>query len=155
MREYFSGAGWETDRVLRGMAEAEDFYSDALVQIKMDSWSTGRVVLVGDAGYCASPMSGMGTTLALTGACSLAGALLRHEGSTAEDGFAAYEAEMRPVVTKAQKLAPGMPRIMHPQALWELVLLHGLLFILEKSGVMAIVSMVFGPPADKISLEER
>ncbi|KAJ6787875.1 hypothetical protein PWT90_08932 [Aphanocladium album] len=154
MREYFTGTGWETDRVLRGMADAEDFYFDALVQIKMDRWSTGRVVLVGDAGYCASPMSGMGTTLAFTGACSLAGAILRHDHAP-EDAFAAYEGEMRPVVRAAQKLAPGMPRIMHPQALWELVLLHGLLFVLQRSGIMAMLGRLFGPPADKISLEEH
>lgn len=50
MKEYFDGAGWETDRIVREMAAAEDFYYDALVQIKMDKWSTGRVVLLGDAG---------------------------------------------------------------------------------------------------------
>ncbi len=50
MKEYFAGAGWETDRILRGMADAQDFYFDALVQIMMNEWSTGRVVLLGDAG---------------------------------------------------------------------------------------------------------
>lgn len=50
MEEYFTGTGWETERILRGMADAEDFYFDALVQIKMERWSTGRVVLLGDAG---------------------------------------------------------------------------------------------------------
>lgn len=50
MREYFDGSGWETDRILREMDGAEDFYYDALVQIKMDRWSTGRIVLLGDAG---------------------------------------------------------------------------------------------------------
>ena len=39
------------------------------------SWSSGRVTLVGDAGYCASPLSGMGTSLALVGAYVLAGEL--------------------------------------------------------------------------------
>ncbi|OAA78718.1 oxidoreductase [Akanthomyces lecanii RCEF 1005] len=154
MEEYFTGAGWETERILREMADAEDFYFDALVQIKMERWSTGRVVLLGDAGYCASPMSGMGTTLAFTGAHSLARAILRRQDSL-EQVFAEYEAEMRPIATKAQKLAPGMPRMMHPQALWELVLLHGLLFILKNSGIFTILGMLFGPPANKISLEKH
>lgn len=39
----------------------------------MAAWSSGRVALVGDAGYCASPLSGMGTSLALVGAYVLAG----------------------------------------------------------------------------------
>ena len=37
--------------------------------------ASGRVALVGDAGYCASPLSGMGTSLALVGAYLLAGEL--------------------------------------------------------------------------------
>ena len=35
----------------------------------------GRVTLVGDAGYCPSPLSGQGTSLALVGAYVLAGEL--------------------------------------------------------------------------------
>ncbi|ATY61643.1 2-polyprenyl-6-methoxyphenol hydroxylase-like oxidoreductase [Cordyceps militaris] len=101
------------------MADAQNFYYDALVQVKMDAWSTGRVVLVGDAGYCASPFSGMGTTLALTGACSLVRVLLRYQDAV-DQAFAEYEAAMRPVAMRAQKLAPGMPRVIHPQARWEL-----------------------------------
>ena len=49
------------------MPSASDYYFDAAAQIRMDHWSQGRVVLVGDAGYCASPMSGQGTSLALIG----------------------------------------------------------------------------------------
>ena len=42
----------------------------------MPSWSKNRVALVGDAGYCASPLSGQGTSLApLVGAYILAGEL--------------------------------------------------------------------------------
>ena len=40
----------------------------------METWSEGRVTC-GDAGYCASPLSGMGTSLALVGAYVLAGEL--------------------------------------------------------------------------------
>lgn len=50
MAEHFVGAGWETDRIVRGMVDVEDFWFDALVQVKMERWSTGRVVLLGDAG---------------------------------------------------------------------------------------------------------
>jgi hypothetical protein len=35
----------------------------------MPTISNGRVTLIGDAGYCASPLSGMGTSLALVGRC--------------------------------------------------------------------------------------
>ena len=50
MKELFEGAGWETERVIKGMEEADDYYYDEIAQIKMPKWSKGRVVLLGDAG---------------------------------------------------------------------------------------------------------
>ena len=70
---HFAGAGWECDALLAAAEEADDFYFDAFVQVRMPTISPGRVTLVGDAGYCASPLSGMGTSLALVGAYVLAG----------------------------------------------------------------------------------
>ena len=64
----------------------DDFYFDAFAQVHMPTWSSGRVGLVGDAGYCASPLSGMGTSLALVGAYLLAGEL--GVGKTAMLGIA-------------------------------------------------------------------
>ncbi|MEU1737381.1 hypothetical protein [Streptosporangium sp. NPDC020145] len=56
------------------MDRAEDFFFDANAQVEMDRWSSGRVVLLGDAGYCAAPASGHGASQAL-GAYVLAGEL--------------------------------------------------------------------------------
>jgi len=50
LQEYFQGAGWESGRVVREMLTTDDFYYNPIAQIKMDKWSRGRVVLVGDAG---------------------------------------------------------------------------------------------------------
>ena len=52
--EYFQGVGWESERVIREMLWTDDFYYDMVGQVKMDSWSKGKVVLLGDAGF-ASP----------------------------------------------------------------------------------------------------
>lgn len=49
--EYFQGVGWESERVLKEMMSTKDFYYDMVGQVKMDKWSKGRVVLLGDAGY--------------------------------------------------------------------------------------------------------
>ncbi|MGY0062613.1 FAD-dependent monooxygenase [Streptomyces sp. LZ34] len=102
---------WEAPRMLKAMWEASDFYSDAMAQIRMERWSRGRVALLGDAGYCASPLSGQGTSLALVGAYVLADALGRADGDH-RAGFAAYERRMRPFVELNQALAtenPGGP----------------------------------------------
>src|SRR5579875_215440 len=75
LAQRFAGAGWQCDALVAAARKADDFHFDAFAQVHMDAWSAGRVTLVGDAGYCASPLSGMGTSLALVGAYVLAGEL--------------------------------------------------------------------------------
>ena len=69
----------------------------------MDRWSTKRVTLVGDAGYCPSPFSGQGTSLALIGAFVLRCELARTPAETSA-AFARYEDRMRPFVLMNQDM---------------------------------------------------
>lgn len=62
LKEIFTGAGWEAPRLLKAMDETSDFYLHPTVQIRMDKWHKGRVVLLGDAAWAPSPLGGMGTT---------------------------------------------------------------------------------------------
>lgn len=107
----FSGAGWRTAEFLAAAGQAPDFAIDTLDQIHVPTWHDGRVVLLGDSAWCASPLSGLGTALALRGAAELAAAL-RTAGAPADTGrlvaaLSAYEHEMRPRTVSAQKLPPG------------------------------------------------
>jgi 2-polyprenyl-6-methoxyphenol hydroxylase-like FAD-dependent oxidoreductase len=99
----YQGIGWEIPKLLGMMSSSLDFYFDVAAQISMGHWSQGRVALVGDAGYCASPMSGQGSSLALVGAYVLTGELAA-AGGTYQAAFHAYEKEMRPFVTINQEL---------------------------------------------------
>ncbi|MER5417018.1 FAD-dependent monooxygenase [Streptomyces virginiae] len=102
---------WEGPRLAEAAREAGDFYCDAMAQIRMDRWSRGRVVLLGDAGYCPSPLSGQGTGLALVGAHVLADSLAGSRGDH-RAAYARYEERMRPFVDLNQALAtenPGGP----------------------------------------------
>jgi 2-polyprenyl-6-methoxyphenol hydroxylase-like FAD-dependent oxidoreductase len=76
-----------------------------MAQIIMPSWSKGRVTLVGDAGYCPSPFTGQGSSLAVVGAYILACELGRHRDDH-EAAFAACEKRMRPFVEKNQAIGP-------------------------------------------------
>jgi 2-polyprenyl-6-methoxyphenol hydroxylase-like FAD-dependent oxidoreductase len=96
IRTAFEHVGWEAPRLIEAMPAATDFYFDELDQITMPTWSTGRVALVGDAGYCASPMSGRGTSQALLGAYVLAGELSTQDSH--ELAFAEYERALRDYV---------------------------------------------------------
>jgi 2-polyprenyl-6-methoxyphenol hydroxylase-like FAD-dependent oxidoreductase len=106
IRNQFGSEKWRVPELLEYMDEANDFYFDSISQIRMDRWSNGRVALLGDAGFCASPMAGMGTSMAVVGAYILATELKRANGDHIT-AFAKYEAKMRPFVTNAQKMAEG------------------------------------------------
>ncbi|MFL6126099.1 FAD-dependent monooxygenase [Actinophytocola sp.] len=102
IRTAYENVGWEAQSLLARMPAATDFYFDELSQITMPSWSTGRVTLVGDAGYCASPMSGRGTSQALLGAYVLAGELSTQDSH--EKALAEYEHALRDYVAAAHEL---------------------------------------------------
>ncbi|KAA0021799.1 FAD-dependent oxidoreductase [Antrihabitans cavernicola] len=103
LREQMADFGWLTPRILAHLDDAPDFYLDQVAQVVMDRWSSGRVGLIGDAAFSASPMSGAGTGLALVGAYLLAGELAAANWDP-EVGFAAYEAQMRPYVEANQEI---------------------------------------------------
>ncbi|MFE1167741.1 FAD-dependent monooxygenase [Nocardiopsis sp. NPDC058789] len=84
LRERFAGDGAATDRALAAMDEAPAVHVAPSAQIRMDTWTRGRVALLGDAGYCPDPMTGQGSTLALVGACASSAA--RSSGRAATTG---------------------------------------------------------------------
>jgi 2-polyprenyl-6-methoxyphenol hydroxylase-like FAD-dependent oxidoreductase len=111
LKTVYEGIGWEVPRLMELMPTASDWYFDKAAQINMPRWSQGRVVLVGDAAYCASPMSGQGTSLALIGAYVLAGELAATSGDCLR-AFADYENAMRPFVEANQALGLRSSKIM-------------------------------------------
>jgi 2-polyprenyl-6-methoxyphenol hydroxylase-like FAD-dependent oxidoreductase len=99
--EQFAGQGWRTAELLREVQGSRSFYFDKLCQIRMPSWTKGRVALVGDAGYCASPAAGMGGSLAIDGAAALAEAMREHAGDF-EPAFRDYNEKFRPFIDEVQ-----------------------------------------------------
>ncbi|KAF2209045.1 hypothetical protein CERZMDRAFT_47912 [Cercospora zeae-maydis SCOH1-5] len=156
MKEYFQDAGWECERINKEMEVADDFYYDMIAQVKMSKWSRGRVVLLGDAGYCASPISGMGTTLALNGAYSLAGALTHHPHDHAA-AFEEYENSMRPLVERAQALPLGgrVHYLINPETVWGVWILHLLCWFFTWSGIGMLLARYQGPPANAVPIQEH
>ncbi|WP_214413102.1 FAD-dependent monooxygenase [Sphaerisporangium fuscum] len=106
-------SSWRTRELLDAALADPDFYFDALAQVRMGSWSNGRVALVGDAAWCASPASGAGAELALVGAYRLAGELAA-AGGDHRVAFARYDAVHRPLVDKKQQIGANV-RLMVPR----------------------------------------
>ncbi|KAL2847139.1 FAD binding domain protein [Aspergillus pseudodeflectus] len=114
--DVFRGAGWQADEIAEALMEAEDFHCESQGLVRLDSWHKGCVVLLGDAAYCPSASTGMGTSSAIVGAYILAGEIERHCGysSCQERGeetakasytpaFQAYDDKFRPFMDQVQK----------------------------------------------------
>lgn len=122
----FRDAGWQAQRFITGMQVADFFYSQEVVQIRTDTWSQGRVALVGDAGYCPSPFSGMGTSAGLVGAYVLAGEINQHHDDI-PTAFANYRRALRPFAAKVQaEVNPKLLRAGFPKRRPGLYALRGM-----------------------------
>jgi 2-polyprenyl-6-methoxyphenol hydroxylase-like FAD-dependent oxidoreductase len=115
--ETFKGAGWQTDRFLEGMQTANDFYAHQLAQVKLPALYKGRVVLIGDAGYCPSVLTGKGTTSAFIGAYVLAGELAR-QTSSVDTALESYNTIMKEPVELAQVINSNMTLPSSSLAVW-------------------------------------
>ncbi|MEU1626924.1 FAD-dependent monooxygenase [Streptomyces sp. NPDC020096] len=147
----FADEGWEVPRLLTAMREAPDFYFDRASQIHIDRYSTGRVVLLGDAGYAGGP-GAMGTGLAVVGAYVLAGELAAAPDDH-RTAFARYEERIRPYAEVCRKQAEGLDRFMVPQTrsqIWTRNLMWKALPYLPWKGV---INKITTKAANAISLK--
>ncbi|MBB4708814.1 FAD-binding monooxygenase [Xanthomonas arboricola] len=143
LRERFADVGWQAARVLDGMDTTDDFYFDALRQVRMPRWHAGRVVLTGDAAWCATPLAGIGATLAVTGGYVLANEIAR--AATLEQAFAAYADAMRPMVEQGQGVPKIGPRLMNPHSRLGIQLLHGALKFASQPSIQNIAAKLMTP----------
>jgi len=121
LRRVFRDMEWEVPQILARLDEVDDIYFDRVSQIRMDQWSKGRVVLIGDAAACVSLLAGEGTGLAMAEAYVLAGEL--HRGG---DDYAAalreHEAKLRPFLVSKQQAAQRMTGFFAPKTSWGMFL---------------------------------
>lgn len=155
VRDLFGADGWHAPLLLRAMDEAPFAHFAPTAQVRMESWTAGRVALVGDAGYCPDPMTGQGTSLALVGA-----AVLAHEISNANGNhrvaYPAYEAAIRKFVDANHAMAGEITRLTAPDAgTRELrvreLLYRGLFGAFSVTGVPPMAKAAYSYPLDKLS----
>src|SRR4051812_24176516 len=104
MAAYRDG-GWRLPEIMSRVPDGEDVYLDSLSKVAIDRYSTGRVVLLGDAAY-GNTLGGFGTGLAVVGAYVLAGELAAAGGDHTA-GFRRYEELFRGYARIAAKASAG------------------------------------------------
>jgi len=92
---------------------ARGFYFDSVSQTHMPSWIQGNVAVIGDAGHCAALLSGMGTTLAMVAAETLANTWTECGGDMRR-ASPLYHERLRPYVDQCQAFALQGAPIMVP-----------------------------------------
>lgn len=152
MLDQFARDGWEFPRLREVMKDVDDFYFDVLRQVHMDRWSNGRVVLTGDAAWCPTPLSGIGTTLAIVGGYVLAGELARQ--SDIPSAFVHYEDVMRPFVKEGQNIPKIVPRMLWPHNAPELMLMRGAMRVAGTRLVKKAFSSAFARDSNRIELPD-
>lgn len=142
---HFAGAGWRTGELVSQMGVAPDFYFDMVAQVHMPSWTRGRIFLVGDAGYSPSPLTGLGTSLALAGAYVLAREIAT---GTPER----YDSLIRSYVAQCQELPPGGVRGALPKRAWGIYLRNLSMRLMNVWPWRAMLAAQFAKPS-AITLE--
>lgn len=94
LRSLYGNIGWECPRIIAALESSDQLYFDRVSQIHLDTWSRGRIGLVGDAAFCPSLLAGQGSALAMLAAYVLAGELAKANGSV-ELAFQCYEQLLR------------------------------------------------------------
>jgi 2-polyprenyl-6-methoxyphenol hydroxylase-like FAD-dependent oxidoreductase len=119
LREKYATAAWECPAILAELDRASELYLDRVSQIRMASWSQGRIALIGDAAFCVSLLAGQGTALAMISAYVLAGELAL-AGGRHEQAFGQYEARLRRFVEAKQQGAERFAGAFAPRTAWGL-----------------------------------
>lgn len=149
LRDRYHDAKWESPRVLDELEQTHELYLDRVSQIRMGSWSQGRVALAGDAAFCVSLLAGQGSALAMISAYVLAGELMR-AGGRHEEAFARYEDLLRPFITAKQRGAERFAGTFAPRTRWGLQFRN---YIIKAFAIPGLARLLVGRDiTDKLSL---
>jgi 2-polyprenyl-6-methoxyphenol hydroxylase-like FAD-dependent oxidoreductase len=101
----YSDLGWLIPDTLAHCPDPPALYYDQVSQVEMSYWTTGRIGLIGEAGYAVSLLAGQGASLAVAGAHLLASELAT--GADVTEALSSYQARMTPpVIQKTSRRSP-------------------------------------------------
>src|SRR5215213_5168541 len=139
LRTRLADKGWETPAILNLMPQASTFYFDSVSQIRMPSWTRGRVALVGDAAACPSFLAGQGSALAMVESYILAAELTR--SSDHSEAFARYEARLAPLLRSKQDAAVGLGLAFAPKNRFQLLVRNT---VMKLMGLPKVADLAMG-----------
>ncbi len=136
-RDALRDGGWEIPGILEAMTDSTDYFFDSVSQIRMPSWSSGRVVLVGDAAAAPSFMAGQGSALAMIEAYVLATQIAGASNHT--EAFLAYENYLKKFILSKQDAATKLRLAFASRNRWELFVRNSAMRIMAIPGLTDFV----------------
>lgn len=137
LHDYYKDAGWEAERVLKGMDACDDFYMARAAQVKLPKWTNGRAVAIGDAAHATF---GIGTSLAIEGAYFLAGAISKMESSEqVQEALLDFEETYRTHYGPQDNTLPGYPQLFFPQTNWALFMQRAFLWFVSTTKIYKLL----------------
>ena len=112
VRSAFAGFGGVVPWVLAELPSPERMLPVDFSDVRVESWTRGRVVLIGDAAHAVLPTAGMGASLAMESAALLAEELCRADSKFLTADLEQYASRRRPRVDRIQAQSRRLGRVM-------------------------------------------
>lgn len=113
IKEYFKDFGGIVPQILEQLTDPNAIYFDSYNDLKMNRWSKGRVVLVGDSAHAILPNAGAGVSMAMESAAVIADELCRSDSRYIAHALDHYEARRKPRVNKIQNQSRMMGKLIY------------------------------------------
>ena len=116
IRSNFSEFAGVVPEILRSLDDPRDIYYDEYNDLRMENWSRGRVVLVGDSVHAILPNAGAGASMAMESAAVLAEELCRTDSHNLAHAFWHYESRRKGRVNKVQNQSRIMGKFIYTES---------------------------------------
>ena len=113
IKECFKDFGGVVPKMLDQLNDPNEIYYDTYNDLKLDNWSKGRVVLVGDSAHAILPNAGAGVSMAMESAAVIAEELCRADSKYIDHALKQYEIRRKPRVNKIQSQSRMMGKLVY------------------------------------------
>ena len=113
VRENFKEFKGIIPEILKQLDDPDKIFFDNYNDLKINTWSSGRVVLVGDSAHAILPNAGAGVSMALESAAVMADELCRTDSKYFSHAFHQYEKRRRSRVSGVQDQSRIMGKLIY------------------------------------------
>jgi 2-polyprenyl-6-methoxyphenol hydroxylase-like FAD-dependent oxidoreductase len=117
IKECFKDFGGVVPQILEQLSDPKEIYFDTYNDLKLNSWSKGRVVLVGDSAHAILPNTGAGASMAMESATVIAEDLCRADSKYIVHALKQYESRRKPRVNKVQNQSRMMGKLVYSNSI--------------------------------------